>query len=529
MFSKFLEPKDTVALTDFIAQKLNWTETGEQTSIHKTGLSNLQAVSKIYNSHQHKPLWITSALADSVFNALNEIENDGLNPSDYALPEILKLRDQLIAEKSKDLSLWADLDILISNALLSYGQHLLAGKIDPKSLNESWNFTKRTTEKPLEEILIDAHTHGKLSFYFVHVRPQNPIYLNMRKSLKSYKLISENGGWQPLVWKSEKSKLEPGDTNPIVPELRIRLAKENLIDTVNLARDSVYDAALQQAVARFQTQHGLYADSVVGKSTIQLLNISVTEKVNAIICNLERMRWAIGDIGGNYIMVNAAQFKLWCFYQDTITWTTEVIIGTPYNATPFFKSELKTVVFNPTWTVPYSIATKEMLPKLRSNANYLASQNMILMNRQGQLIDPTTVNFNSVSSSNFPYIIRQQPGKTNSLGVVKFVMPNPYSIYMHDTPSKGLFKREERAFSHGCIRVNNPLNMAEIVLRNNFGWNADSIQSILNSGKTTQVSLATNIPVLLLYLTQYTNARGQAFFFKDVYKADKKLLTALNK
>jgi len=413
--------------------------------------------------------------------------------------------------------------------MLKYGKHLLEGKLDPTSLDEFWNFTKRESPQALGKLLATAHDSADLKLFFKAVRPQNHLYLNMRKSLQTYKLHVDSGGWNRVVWTSKKSKLEPGDTNAIVPDLRSRLALEFFLDSANYATDSVYDTTLQGAIAKFQVAHGLYPDSIVGKSTISLLNISAQEKVDAILVNLERLRWSIGNLGGNYILVNAAEYRLWFFQEDTVTWQTEVIIGAPYTATPFFMSELQSVVFNPTWTLPYSIASKEMLPKLRADAGCLAKQNMILMDREGKTIDPSSVDFNKVSRSKFPYIIRQQPGKTNSLGVVKFVMPNTYSIYLHDTPSKALFKREERAFSHGCIRVNKPLTLAEKVLVKNENWYSDSIQSILNTGQTTQIRLDTSIPVLLLYITHYTNVHGQAYFFKDVYGMDKKVADALKR
>ncbi len=527
MFANVLEPKDTLAVTDFIAQKLDWTETGEQAIIQNVALYDLPAVSNAYNSKQNVPLWILSHRADSVFKALEEIEFDGLNPKDYGVAEILKLRETLLANPQKDLSLWADLDILLTNALLKYGAHLLNGKVDPTLLDKSWNFSKRETEKPLFELLISAYEANTLNTFFKALRPQNPLYLNSRKTLKNYTLLQKNGGWQKLVWQGAKTKLEPGDTNVFVFALRNRLAQEGFLDSANYTTDSVYDLPLQAAVAKFQQQHGLYPDTVLGKTTIALLNITVEEKVNAILCNLERMRWAVGNLSGSYILVNAAEYRLWYFEADTLRWQTEVIIGTPYNSTPFFKAELKRVVFNPTWTVPYSIATKEMLPKLRANPHYLASQNMILLSREGKIVNPGSVNFHKQSPKNFQYIIRQQPGKNNALGVVKFDMPNPYSIYMHDTPAKELFKRDERAFSHGCIRVNHPLVLAEMVLSKNKNWNPDTIQPVIESEITTRVSLENNIPVLLLYFTHYTRANGQAYFFKDIYGVDKVLLAAL--
>jgi murein L,D-transpeptidase YcbB/YkuD len=529
MFSAHLTNADTLGIAEFIGQLLGAGEAGQEPLVYGLNLTESEQLIRFYSEQRFKPAWITTVLADSVFKQLKEIEADGLNPRDYSGTEVEKMMGRL-KDGKMDLESWAALDIMLTHALLKYGRHLLIGKVDPKTISETWNFPLRETAAPLSDLLIAAKTGNKLSAYFYQVRPHQALYAGMRASLQRYrKMLADSVSWQPLKLTSTKKKIEIGDTNALVPKLKERLFAEGFLDTLVPDTLMIYTPELAGNLAKFQDAHGLYPDSVVGKTTLDLLNISIEDKVDAILVNMERARWVIGNLGGSYILVNTAQYRLWFFQNDTVSWSTEVIIGAPFNATPFFISNMQRVVFNPTWTVPYSIASKEMLPKLKRNPNYLAGQNMMLLNRQGQEVSPSSVNFNQFTSRNFPYIIRQKPGNINALGLVKFELPNPYSIYLHDTPSRNLFGRDERAMSHGCIRVNKPLTLAELVLANKTGWRNDTIPAILASKKTTVINLDTTIPVLLLYITHYTNAAGQALFFKDVYKSDKKLLAALRK
>lgn len=529
MFSAFITEQDTLGISEFIGQLLGAGEAGHPPVIYGLKITETEDLLSFYSENGYKPAWITATLSDSVFKQLNEIEADGLDPNDYSGNEVAKMIERL-KEQKMDLEAWAALDIMLTHAMLKYGRHLLVGKVDPKSISETWNFPLRETPEPLNQLLVKAKKTERLSDYLRQVRPQHPLYLGMRESLKRYRqMVADSMTWPILTLKSAKKKLEVGDTNEIVISLQKRLFAEGYLDTLRIDSSMVYTPELAGDLAQFQEAHGLYPDSIVGKTTLDLLNIPIEDKVDAIVVNLERARWVVGNLGGSYIFVNTAQYRLWVFQNDTVTWSTEVIIGNPFNETPFFTANMQRVIFNPTWTVPYSIATKEMLPKLKKNPNYLAGQNMVLLNRQGQTVDPSNVNFNQYTTRNFPYIIRQQPGDKNALGHVKFELSNPYSIYLHDTPTRNLFGKDERAMSHGCIRVNKPLTLAEILLANKAGWNNDTIPSILKSKKTIVIRLEKEIPVLLLYITHYTNAEGRALFFKDVYKSDKKLLAALRK
>ena len=291
----------------------------------------------------------------------------------------------------------------------------------------------------------------------------------------------------------------------------------------------VFDSTLLKEVVYFQKQHGLDDDGVIGKQTVELLNLTPQQRIDKLKANLERLRWLPNDVGDYVVEVNIAAFKLYLKENGKLIHECKVMTGKPYHKTPIFKDEMEYIDFNPTWTVPYSIATKETLPRLKKEgAAYLDRNNMELLNSSGKAINAHNVDFNSLSVGNFPYVIRQKPGPGNALGVVKFMFPNQYSVYLHDTQSKALFSRSSRAFSHGCIRVENPLELAEILLDDKKRWDRDKIDKVVDSRKTTTVNLKKDVDVMLLYYTAGLFPDGTLFYLPDVYKRDQTILELLD-
>jgi murein L,D-transpeptidase YcbB/YkuD len=326
------------------------------------------------------------------------------------------------------------------------------------------------------------------------------------------------------------SKLEPNDTNQAVPQIAERLRYLGFLDSseVDTAKSKIYAPSLQEVISNFQLAHGLNADSVIGKSTVAMLNLSRQARADAMRCTMERLRWVDHYLQGEYVLVNAPQFKVYYVKGNSLIWQSRVVIGTTWNKTPNLTAEIERLVFNPTWTVPYSISSKEILPKLQKDSLHLVKQNMSLLDRSGNLVASTSVDYSQFDRDNFPYIIRQKPGGGNSLGLVKFHMPNPYYIFMHDTPSKRFFSKDQRTYSHGCIRLENPFDLAEILLKDTESWKPDTIQRILHTQEMTNYSLKAPLPIHILYFTCYVDADGQIYTLNDVYKRDEKLLEFLN-
>lgn len=243
---------------------------------------------------------------------------------------------------------------------------------------------------------------------------------------------------------------------------------------------------------------------------------------------MERARWLVGNISDNYILVNIAAFKAMYVENNKIRFVTNVQVGKPYTGTPVFKDRLEYIEFNPTWTVPWSIVKSSIIPHMKKDHGYLEKHHFDLLDKAGNKLNPASVDYSSISNSNFPYMVRQRPGTWNSLGVVKFIFPNKYSVFMHDTPSKALFERSERAFSHGCIRTQNPLDLAEMLLEGT-AYDQAKIDETLQSGETMRAVPSKTIDVMLLYWTVGYGENKSLIFYKDIYKRDNKVLDELNR
>ncbi len=264
----------------------------------------------------------------------------------------------------------------------------------------------------------------------------------------------------------------------------------------------------------------------MGQRSLEELNVPVEARIDQIRANLERARWVFRDIEDSYIIADIAGYRLDLVEEGERSWSTNVQVGKPYHATPVFKSRLQYIEFNPTWTIPPGILRNEILPAIRRDTSYLSRNNMSVLTNSGTVVDPATIDWAATAEGGFPYIIRQEPGTRNALGQVKFIFPNKYAVYLHDTPSRGLFARTERAFSHGCIRTQNPFDLAERLL-DDQGWDRARVDSVAESRETARVYLETPVTVMLLYWTAQADADGTVRFRKDLYDRDARIIEGL--
>ena len=478
---------------------------------------------EMYNSNGYALLWYDQK---NRFDAIECLENswtDGLEPGDYHLDQIKALRSILLSNTYLDYDEIAQFDLLLTDGLLLYAYHLIKGKVNPSTVELNWNFTSRTIPQNPTRLFEDAIQHHTITGTIAELRPQYEPYQLYRKELMRYQSIKDNGGWEKV---NVTKVIKPYEYDAGLPSVRKRLFITGEIEFEEPFIDSLYDDDLINAVKKFQHQHGLNPDGVIGKNTLEALNIPVDQKINQIKVNMERARWVLSDLGSEMLLVNIANFKLFYFKDSSLVHETKVMVGTSFNQTPVFKSKMKYLVFNPTWTVPYSIATQEILPKLKKDSTYLSDKNMTLLNASGVAINQRSVDWSTVTPSNFYYTIREEPGPGNALGQVKFMFPNNYSVYLHDTPSKYLFAREDRAFSHGCIRVQSPLKLAEVLL-NDTKWDQEKIKQVIDEKKETVVYLKKPIDILLLYWTCGFYDNKDVFFLKDIYNRDQKILEQL--
>ncbi len=485
------------------------------------------ALGKFYELIGYAPAWKNLEAFNQAIEALEGSLEDGLVPRDYHLDALSVIVEKLISSDSRgavDFEWLAKFDLLMTDAVLLYAYHLMEGKVDPHSLDVQWNFGYAELPGGDGKRLAQAIQQHTLLEEVHQLRPQIPDYADLMRELSEYRVIAEYGGWGKI---KAGGKIDPGDSDPRIVQIRSRLEATGDINNLNDMDSELYDASLEKDIRFFQDRHGLENDGIIGKGTFASMNEPVEAKIDQIRVNLERFRWVMHNLTENFIIVNIAKYRAYLVQNYEEAFSTNVMVGTEQNKTPVFKSQLKYIEFNPTWTVPRSITVKEMIPKIKKDHNYLSDRNMVLLNSSGEIVPMSSVDFSAISSNKFPYTIRQEPGPGNALGEVKFIFPNKYAVYLHDTPSKYLFSKATRSFSHGCIRTQNPIALAEHILEGSK-WDKEKIQETLDSKLTTRAYLDKPMDVLLLYWTAGLYKKESTFFFPDVYERDQAILEKLN-
>jgi murein L,D-transpeptidase YcbB/YkuD len=341
-------------------------------------------------------------------------------------------------------------------------------------------------------------------------------YERLREALAEYQQISDDGGW-PAV--PEGPTIEPDSDDPRVAALATRLAASG--DLANEPAEFViYDDELQAAVVRFQSRHGLEPDALVGRRTLAALNVPVEERIRQLRISMERVEMLADAESRDFLLVNVPAFEAYLVRDGQVVSTSGVIVGETEQQTPSFQASMKSVVINPTWTVPYSIASEELLPKIQGNIGFLQRGGYSVFDPDGNPVDPANVDWQSLHRNRFPLTLVQQPGPANELGRIKFMFPNEYGVCMHDTPGKHLFSYDSRAFSHGCIRIAEPIGFAAVLLERE-GWTLDRIVEQLLSGETHAIWLSEPLAVIVTYLTAFVDEAGTTHFYRDIYDRDR--------
>jgi L,D-transpeptidase YcbB len=480
------------------------------------------ALPEIYDEGGYRPLWNPERF-QMLLTLVRESAEDGLRPEDYHLGELTRMAPSVAP--GADPAARAEADILATDSFFLLLYHLYLGKVDPKSLDPNWNFEPRPVGKQEgDKFVFEALRQGRLREAVERVRPNHWWYAKARAALATYRAAAARGGW-PAV--SPGPALKPGAKGPRVVELRRRLAATGeLAGPPDALDNDVYDAPLSAAVSEFQASHRLERDGAVGAETLAELNVPVEARVRQIRINLERARWVLHEVGpGDLVIVDVAGFNTNFVRDGKPFWRAKTQVGKPFRQTPIFKSAIDQIVFNPTWTVPPGILTKDVLPAARKNPGYLAKKGLELVDKNGEIVDPSRVDWTSKS---FPYTVRQGPGPDNALGRVKILFPNPYFVYLHDTPHRELFEKDARAFSSGCMRVENPLQLAALLLNDPVKWSPQAIDAVIAQGKTQTVRLKPPVPVLIMYWTIDPTDEKRTVFKRDPYGRDAGLAQALD-
>jgi L,D-transpeptidase YcbB len=511
-------------VAEALRELLEQLQTTGRLEVGNEALVSRNALPAIYEEGGYRAYWTPERLT-ILLELVRQSEEDGLRPEDYHLAALSRVAPGL-ANSASDAVTRAQVDLLATDAFYLLLYHLYVGKVDPKSLDPKWNFDLRPVREPGGiGFVVDALTQGTLRETVARVRPDHWWYQRARAALARYRGLAAQGGWKAIP---PGKPLKIGMADPRVPALRKRLAATGELSGGPL--DSTeYDEPLAKAVAAFQESQRLDADGAVGATTLAELNVPVEARIMQVRVNLERGRWVLQEItGGDLVIVDVAGFEVDYSRDRSLIWKSKIQVGKPYRQTPIFKSKIDLVVFNPTWTVPPGIFANDILPAVKRDPSYLQKKGLNVIDGSGRKVDPSTIDWSKTTAGNFRYMLRQEPGPDNALGRSKFMFPNPYSVYLHDTPHRALFEKEERAFSSGCMRVEKPLELARLLLNDDQKWNVRAIDEVLDTVETRTIRLAQPVPVLIMYWTIDLSVEGRVGFKRDPYKRDPRLAKALD-
>ena len=459
--------------------------------------------------------WVGTDRMTPFIQRLADAEDDGLNPADYPIDALIDFRDSLDGD---DPQAAAEAELFFSAFFVAYATDLKIGRVTPQKVDPRLFRNRKTVD--VLRVLTDLKQQRDMGKFLSAFETRNPHYRALKKMLALYQTVADTQTWPAIEL---GAPINPGGSDSRIPAIRSLLSYMGDYDGPE-SQSRVYDERTVAAMKHFQTRHGLEAKGVIAKQTLIALNVPPDHRARQIMLNMERWRWMPENLGDLHFMVNLAGFELQEVQANQVEDRMNVVVGAVATQTPEFSDEMEYIEINPTWTVPYSIATKEMLPKLRTSPLAYAEDFDLFMN--GKIVSWGVQNWKAYGPGNFPFTFRQRPGATNALGKVKFMLPNPHNIYLHDTPAKDKFLSTSRAFSHGCIRLSRPMDLAYRILGEEVGWSKAKIDATITRGLTTQVPLPRKIPVHLIYSTAFFGTNGIEFR-PDVYGRDRKLYAAL--
>ncbi|HKY20824.1 MAG TPA: L,D-transpeptidase family protein [Vicinamibacterales bacterium] len=455
---------------------------------------------RFYKRQNYQPTWIGGGRPSKRYQELIKVLSAA---EEHGLPA------HLYRVSAEDAT--PEHDVRTTATFFRYFTHLTGGRLDPRTLQSVW--TLRPEKPDLVDALAGAVTNNDLVGTMNRLQPPQEEYRELQKALVRYRALAAKGGW-PVIPASPKVK--PGQPSTVMPLLRQRLAMEGDLDAAH-EKDlsTVLDANTVAAMKRFEERHRMEPDGILDPAAIQALNVPVAQRIRTIELNMERWRWLPDRMPARYLLVNVPDFRLDAVENGQPVMDIRVVVGSPDNKTPIFADEMTHVVFSPYWNVPPGIASEETIPKAASDPTFIARNNMEVVGPSGEVLDPAAVDWSSARGLR----IRQRPGSGNALGGVKFVFPNHFDVYLHDTNTTTLFDRLERGLSHGCVRVEEPHKLAQYVLRDLPEWTPEAIEEAMRSGQERHVKLKAPIPVYILYKTAWVRD-GRIRFLKDLYGYD---------
>ena len=475
-------------------------------------------VASFYTQTVYAPAWIVDGkLSDralALIARLKQANADGLDADTYLTPDVA-----LGTVTPASPQALATADVILSQAIVTYAHQAHAGRLDPGAVSENISYQPHLPDpvQVLHNVSLADDPAAALASY----NPKHPEFWALRDALAAARTAAASGVKPPIIPPGNIMRL--GFSDPRVPLLRERLgAPEPTPDpkTPTVPADpKKFDVGLETAVKAFQKDNGLNADGGVGPVTLAALNAAADDHIALILANMERWRWMPEDLGAFYVRVNVPNFNLDVYRDGQVIWTTRIVVGKPMNETPIFSDEIEYAVVNPVWNVPSSIAIKEMLPQIIADPYVALYGYQVFYNANGRFepVDPRRIDWRRVDMTRVQ--IKQPPGEANALGVIKFMFPNDYSVYLHDTPAKSLFSLDDRAQSHGCMRVQDPWGFADVLMTQEKGVTTAQLKRLVG-GPEIQVNLPTHIPVHITYFTAWVDGAGKLQVRNDVYGHD---------
>lgn len=483
-----------------------------------------KTVSELYKEQSYRLMWLSRGLdgrAEALRAAFAAAEEDGLPPARYLTPALSQYLAALAAGQALPEQDLAAADVLLTRGAAQFASDLFAGYAKPSKVN------LRAAQLDLPASLRQIVSSNNPAQILPSFRPRNPAYGQLRQTLAYLKTVAAQGGW-PAV--PSGPKLEPEKVDDRVPSLRAYLAATGDLSQSEANGGKKYDAALFEAVKRFQARHGLDPDGVIGPVTIAQMNAPAEFRMKQVVANMERWRWVPRDFGPRYLAVNVPEFMLRVYENGAEVEKMKVIVGGDYGnrATPLFSENMAYIIFNPYWNIPSGLAAKELVPKQLKNPDFFAKNNYEIVSDYGssKSFPATPENVELVAQQKL--LLHQLPGKNNALGSIKFIFPNSFSVYLHDTSDPHLFEKAERAFSHGCVRIERPTDLAALLLRDQ-GMTAATVEETLATKKTKKFDLKEPLPVYMLYWTAFTAEDGTMNFRRDLYNMDQSVMASLKR
>ena len=483
----------------------------------------IHEVTKLYESREYSLIWSDGTQynlkAHDLYKAILNVRKIGLNPADYDL-EIIKY---FLETTIDDVTILNKSDIAFTHAYVKLSSHI-KNKTSSYTLSNEYSLFKNNTF--ITDILSNEEIEANVSQNIA----ESPLlkqdhYSRLLNALEKYRSLNDD--FEPIIL--QKRSLTIGDSSPEIIKARNRLFEFGDYKNTDLSNE-IFDEELALAISDFQHRHGLEADGILGKRTVREINKSVKFRSTQLEVNLERAK-QISELGDSrYILVNVPEYKLYVIENGKAIYQTRVVVGKKKHKTPVLTSAISEFVVNPYWNIPTSITKNEIIPKLQEDPEYLSKNNMKIissLNKKNIFIDPEIVDWTTIDPESAALRIRQDPGKNNSLGRVKFVFPNNHRVYLHDTPSRSLFARTSRAFSHGCVRVENPFELAEVLISNSENWTNEKLDYFTNRKKTKTIKLDKPIPIHITYMTAWADEQGIINFRPDIYKRDSQIANNL--